>query len=271
MYKAFAAYYDTIAAFDYSEAVFPLIMEILKTAQNLPSGIVIDWGCGTGTMACKLAASGWPVIGVDRSENMLEQARLKALSQHINEDLLQWVQGDICHHVLHSTKNTLGRSDTLNVRPNVQGMLALCLCNTLNHLTTENQVQWFAANLYKHLLPGGLAILDIDTLDTFVHYFNAPETLVMEDETQRITREASFNSESGLANHWARQWQWDNTGETRKTEEFMQLRYYAKDVLNVVFEEAKLSVLAVIPYNPIPHYYDLPFIPKQLWLLKREA
>jgi len=39
---------------------------------------VLDLGCGTGSHAIRLAARGYEVVGVERSEAMLEVARRKA-------------------------------------------------------------------------------------------------------------------------------------------------------------------------------------------------
>src|SRR5690242_16376152 len=42
------------------------------------AGTVLDAGCGTGENACHLAASGWPVLGVDVAETALARARARA-------------------------------------------------------------------------------------------------------------------------------------------------------------------------------------------------
>ena len=43
-----------------------------------PVETVLDLGCGTGTIACLLAARGYRVVAVDGSEDMLAQAARKA-------------------------------------------------------------------------------------------------------------------------------------------------------------------------------------------------
>jgi SAM-dependent methyltransferase len=252
MYQHFAEYYDTIAAYNYNQAAYPLMSEFIKGLPALPKWI-IDWGCGTGTLACQLAADGYNVLGVDGSQPMLEQARKLQTEKQLNPDKIRWIEGDICHATLE-----------------VKADLAISMCNTLNHLITENQVAWFAQNLKKHLTPQGIALIESDTFDTFFYYFNADETVVLETPEVRITRKAIFHPETGLVDHWANRWHWDDTGHATHTEEYMQLRYYPDDFLKNTFEASGLQVSGVMPYNPLPDLYTRQIIPKQLWVLKNK-
>ena len=44
-------------------------------------GLVLELGCGTGSMTQRLAASGYDMIGVDLSDDMLEIAQEKRYSR----------------------------------------------------------------------------------------------------------------------------------------------------------------------------------------------
>ena len=57
---------------------------------------IIDLGCGTGVLACELAAGGRQVVGVDPAPAMLAVAR-----QRPGADRVQWVEGDA--HALRTT------------------------------------------------------------------------------------------------------------------------------------------------------------------------
>jgi SAM-dependent methyltransferase len=46
--------------------------------EHCPTGKVLDVGCGTGSLAARLAAAGYEVVGVDPSERMIELSRAKA-------------------------------------------------------------------------------------------------------------------------------------------------------------------------------------------------
>jgi SAM-dependent methyltransferase len=49
---------------------------------GLTSGSVVDLGCGSGILACRMTDAGYDVVGVDVSEAMLEIARRQAPEAH---------------------------------------------------------------------------------------------------------------------------------------------------------------------------------------------
>ena len=76
-YDALAASYDGLMAdgvyrrrADYLEKLFQ--------KSRIPVHTVLDLACGTGTIACLLAAKGYAVTATDLSEEMLTQAMSKA-------------------------------------------------------------------------------------------------------------------------------------------------------------------------------------------------
>ena len=52
-------------------------------------GAVLDLGCGTGKLACRIAAEGCDVVGADPAEGMLGVARSRP-----GTEAVAWVQGD---------------------------------------------------------------------------------------------------------------------------------------------------------------------------------
>jgi SAM-dependent methyltransferase len=69
--------FDRIAH-EYDEAFPPHIVEhylakrVRYISQHCPRGRVLDVGCGTGTLAGRLAAAGFGVTGIDPSQGMLD-------------------------------------------------------------------------------------------------------------------------------------------------------------------------------------------------------
>jgi SAM-dependent methyltransferase len=61
----------------------------LGLADELPAGVVLDVGCGTGNLAILLAASGRAVVAVDPAEASLEIAKSKDGSANV-----RWIHGD---------------------------------------------------------------------------------------------------------------------------------------------------------------------------------
>jgi len=58
-------------------------------AEEVSASSVVDIGCGTGSLAIRLAGSGRPVVGVDPAGASLDVARAKPLAERIT-----WVHGD---------------------------------------------------------------------------------------------------------------------------------------------------------------------------------
>jgi 2-polyprenyl-3-methyl-5-hydroxy-6-metoxy-1,4-benzoquinol methylase len=58
-------------------------------AAELDARTVLDLGCGTGSLAVRLAALGLSVVGVDPAGAMLEVARSKPLAERV-----RWIHGD---------------------------------------------------------------------------------------------------------------------------------------------------------------------------------
>jgi ubiquinone/menaquinone biosynthesis C-methylase UbiE len=81
---------DIASVYDRARALMPetarlwcdLLMEYVDVAAGAP---IIDLGCGTGRFSQLLAREfGLPVIGIDPSEKMLEQARGKPASANLS-------------------------------------------------------------------------------------------------------------------------------------------------------------------------------------------
>jgi SAM-dependent methyltransferase len=66
----------------------PDLAPYLALADEFHAHAVIDLGCGTGTLACRLASRGFEVVGIDPAAASLEVARRKA-----SAPLVRWITG----------------------------------------------------------------------------------------------------------------------------------------------------------------------------------
>lgn len=77
------ARYDGIAKWYDGEffpnARHPYRLDVTLRLLGDPSGQLLDLGCGTGQHTVAFRDAGWKVIGIDLSEDMLEQARKRGL------------------------------------------------------------------------------------------------------------------------------------------------------------------------------------------------
>ena len=78
----FASLYDCLNAWSSSDEFY------FEQAAVL-GGTVLDLGCGTGVLACSLAAKNLDVTGVDPSEAMLRVARSR-----VDGDKVLWIRSD---------------------------------------------------------------------------------------------------------------------------------------------------------------------------------
>ena len=79
-YTSFARVYDMFMDNVPYEEWCDYITGLLKE-YGISNGLVLDLGCGTGSMTELLAARGFDMIGVDCSEDMLEIALEKRKSE----------------------------------------------------------------------------------------------------------------------------------------------------------------------------------------------
>jgi len=113
------------------EREWPFIREVL---QGAPSKRVLDLGCGTGEHARFLVSKGFEVIGVDRSTSNLSAAREEPLPHG-----LELIEGDLRDLATLVTGDFGG---------------AVCLGNTLPHITDGESLGAFLAGARRRLLPG---------------------------------------------------------------------------------------------------------------------
>lgn len=114
--------------------------DVLETERDL----VVDLGCGTGTLTEMMAAEGYDMIGIDNSQEMLTIAMEKRdASGHETMYLLQ----DMRELELYSTVGTV-----------------ICVCDSLNYLLEEEEVLETFQLVDNYLYPGGTFIFDFNTV-----------------------------------------------------------------------------------------------------------
>jgi SAM-dependent methyltransferase len=103
---------------------------------------VLDLACGTGRLTIPLARDGHEVVGLDASPAMLSAARCKAVEDGPVD--LTFVEGNM-------------RSFDLGRR----FPLVIVSCNSLAHLTSNEELRDCFSRIHHHLDPGGLLAFDI--------------------------------------------------------------------------------------------------------------
>lgn len=139
-----------------------------KPFSSMPSRRVLDLGCGTGEHARFFAEKGFEVVGVDVSDTMLERARESGVPAGVT-----YIEGDLAH------------VDTF-----VQGPFggAVCLGNTLTHITSRQALVDLLKGVKSVLLPGAPFVLQILNYERLVHAGQRclPLTFVKDEEGDAI-------------------------------------------------------------------------------------
>ncbi|MFV0528776.1 MAG: class I SAM-dependent DNA methyltransferase [Lachnospiraceae bacterium] len=110
---------------------------------GIEDGILLDLGCGTGTLTQLMAQRGYDMIGIDAAPDMLQEAMQKQEGQ--DASILYLLQ-DMREFELYGTVRAI-----------------LSSCDSLNYILEEEELLevFRLANMY--LDPGGLLLFDLHT------------------------------------------------------------------------------------------------------------
>ena len=89
MYESFAAVYDTFMDNVPYEEWTGRITELLKE-HGIEDGIVLDLGCGTGSLTVLLSQAGYDMIGADISPQMLQTYTALPFAVQVGSLRLRW-------------------------------------------------------------------------------------------------------------------------------------------------------------------------------------
>lgn len=114
--------------------------DVLQSEKNL----VLDLGCGTGTLTELLAREGYDMIGVDNSADMLELAMEKRAASGL--EILYLLQ-DMRELELYSTIGTV-----------------VSVCDSVNYILSEEELLQVFKLVNNYLFPGGIFVFDFNTV-----------------------------------------------------------------------------------------------------------
>ena len=217
---------------------FARIRELLEQ-QNIQDGIVCELGCGTGTMTELLAESGYDMIGIDASPEMLEAATEKKLVS--GHDILYLLQ-DARSFELYGTVKAI-----------------ISVCDSLNYVTDPAELLQVFRLVNNYLDPDGIFLFDMNTP---VRYASIGDDTIAENREEgsfiwenQYDPDSQINEylltlflpelsvpEDGAESGGAQSGAWDGT-LYRKTEEYHCQRAYSPDEVKDLLQEAGLVFL----------------------------
>lgn len=142
-YTSFASVYDTFMDnIPYEE--WSVYVKELLAEYGVKEGLVLELGCGTGTMTELLASAGYDMIGIDNAEEMLEIALEKKLSS--GHDILYLLQ-DMREFELYGTVKAV-----------------VSVCDSINYIMEEDELTEVFRLVNNYLDPKGIFIFDFNTV-----------------------------------------------------------------------------------------------------------
>ena len=142
-YTDFAGVYDIFMEETPYEKWCEQVHRTLKR-YGIAEGLVLDLGCGTGTLTELLASKGYDMIGVDNSQEMLNRAIEKR--DRSGHDILYLCQ-DMRELELYGTAGAV-----------------ISVCDSLNYLLEEEEMLRVFRLVNNYLYPGGVFLFDFNTV-----------------------------------------------------------------------------------------------------------
>lgn len=142
-YSDFSYVYDTFMDETPYEEWCEFLTETLQK-YGVREGLLLDLGCGTGTMTELLAQKGYDMIGIDMSDQMLSVAMEK---RELSGYPILYLQQDMREFELYGTVKAV-----------------VCVCDSVNYLLEEEDILDTFELVNNYLDPDGIFIFDFNTV-----------------------------------------------------------------------------------------------------------
>ncbi|MDC7289501.1 class I SAM-dependent methyltransferase [Blautia schinkii] len=191
---------------------------------GISDGLVLELGCGTGTMTELLSAAGYDMIGVDNSEEMLAEAMEKRIAS--GHDILYLLQ-DMQEFELYGTVRAV-----------------VSVCDSLNYIMEEEELRQVFSLVNNYLDPGGLFVFDMNTVYKYQELLG--DTTIAENrEEGSFIWENSFDPETGVNEYELALFLPREDGLYEKCEELHCQRAYPQEEICRLLAEAGLALVSV--------------------------
>lgn len=195
--------------------------DLLQSEKNL----VLDLGCGTGTLTEMLADAGYDMIGVDSSADMLELAMEKR--ERSGHEIL-YLQQDMRELALYSTIGTV-----------------ISVCDSLNYLLTEEDLETVFRLVENYLFPGGIFIFDFNTVYKYAEVIG--DTTIAENREEcSFIWENYYHEEEQINEYEVTVFVREQEDHYRKFAETHYQRGYSVEQMERLVKGAGLDVVLVL-------------------------
>ena len=221
-YSDFALVYDTLMDNTPYERWCELIVGLLKR-YGIEKDLVLDLGCGTGTLTELLAREGYDMIGVDYSEEMLSRAMEKREESGLS---ILYLLQDMREIELYGTVKAI-----------------VSVCDSLNYLLEEEDVIETFRLVNNYLDPKGLFIFDFNTVHKYRDVIG--DTTIAENREDCSFIWENYYNEEERINEYDVTFFVKEGDLFRKFEETHYQRGYTVEEMQAYLEKAGLELISV--------------------------
>lgn len=222
-YHDFARIYDVFMDNVNYDEWAAYLTECLRE-HGIADGLVLELGCGTGTMTERLAEEGYDMIGVDNSEEMLAEAMDKRMES--GHSILYLCQ-DMQEFELYGTVRAV-----------------VSVCDSLNYLTEDGDLKQVFSLVNNYLDPGGIFIFDMNTVYKYAEILGN-STIAENREEGSFIWENEYDPETGINVYELAIFLPREDGLYEKSQEVHYQRAYSREEIESALAQAGLELLGV--------------------------
>ncbi len=228
-YGSFASVYDMFMDNIPYEEWCTYLTGLLRE-YGVEDGLVLELGCGTGSMTELLAKQGYDMIGIDNAASMLQKAmEKKAVSGY---DILYLLQ-DMREFELYGTVKAV-----------------VSVCDSMNYVTDEEDLLEVFRLVNNYLDPGGIFIFDLNTVYKYESLLG-DNTIAENREEGSFIWENEYDPDTGLNIYELALFVPEGDGLYRKYEEVHYQQAYKLDHIQMLLGEAGMEF--VTAYDAFTH------------------
>lgn len=172
-YDAFAEVYEQHWE-NFAVLISPWFLQVLRRFGAAPRSVV-DLACGTGRFALFLAAKGFRVTGIDRSDPMLAVARRRSAEQGAD---VTWLCQDMREFVVPEHVDCV-----------------TCWFDSLNYLTRTSDVAATFGRAFDALSAGGVFLFDVNTIRGLSERWNTETRIDVNTSEHFVVTDTAWNPE----------------------------------------------------------------------------
>lgn len=220
-YEGFAEVYDIFMQ-DTPYDEWTSYIERIWKHYGLKPKLVCDLACGTGNITTRLAAKGYDMIGIDRSDSMLTKAREKSPENilYLNQDMREFE--------LYGTVDSI-----------------VCLCDSINYITDSDDLLEVFRLINNYLDPKGLFIFDINTIHKFRDILS-DNCFCETTDSSAYTWENYYDEEENINEFYTNFFIKDkDSGLYHRFEEYHYEKGYPIDEISELIEKSGMKLLGV--------------------------